>query len=214
METIWQCENCGCGQGIAQAVLTRDFAIEVKWMGFNYDDQFYITGRLRMNDREYYVSVLTVGAYSIGGPLKGRVFTQLDVVESKGMQEGMVTLSSDKLLTAVENEGRVAVYGIHFEFDKAIVKPESYPQLDEIAKMLNKTDGQFLVVGHTDNKGELEYNQRLSDSRAESVIRALSERGVSSARLIPIGVGMASPVASNTTEEGRAKNRRVEIVKR
>lgn len=80
--------------------------------------------------------------------------------------------------------------------------------------MLNKTDGQFLVVGHTDNKGDLEYNQRLSYSRAESVIRALSERGVSSARLIPIGVGMASPVASNTTEEGRAKNRRVEIVKR
>lgn len=97
-------------------------------MGFNYDDQFYITGRLGVNDSEYYVSVLTVGAYSIGGPLKGRVFTQLDVIESKGMQEGMVTLSSDKLLTAVENEGRVAVYGIYFEFDKAIVKPESYPQ--------------------------------------------------------------------------------------
>lgn len=183
-------------------------------MGFNYEDQFYISGRLRVNNRDYYISMLTVGAYSIGGPLKGRVFTQLDVVESGGMQEGMVTLTSDKLLTAVENEGRVAVYGIYFDFDKATVKAESQPQLDEIAKMLNQTDGQFLIVGHTDSKGDLEYNQRLSHSRAESVIRALSERGVSSARLIPIGVGMASPVASNATEEGRAKNRRVEIVKR
>lgn len=213
-DVLWKCANHECGKGIAQAVLTKQFAPEVNLMGYNYDDQRYLAGKLKVGEQQYYLAVLTVGANNIGGSLKGRVFTQVDIVETKEMDTGLITINAEKLSQSIENEGRVAIYGIYFDFDKAIIKPESYGQIEEIAKMLKHKDGEFLVVGHTDNKGDLEYNQKLSQQRAKAVVEALTERGIPAARLIPVGVGMASPVATNDTEQGREKNRRVEIVKR
>jgi outer membrane protein OmpA-like peptidoglycan-associated protein len=108
----------------------------------------------------------------------------------------------------------VALYGIYFDSGKADVKPESAETLEQIAKFLtNSPDLQVLVVGHTDNAGSFESNMDLSKSRAEAVVRALtSTYGVDAARLMPVGVSFAAPVATNATEEGRAKNRRVELV--
>ncbi|MCX7952887.1 MAG: OmpA family protein, partial [Deltaproteobacteria bacterium] len=153
-------------------------------------------------------------AYSIGGPMKGRVFTQVDIVESKKMDEGLVTIDEARLKSALEKEGKVVIYGIHFDFDSSRIKPESNPQLDEIAKALAADQKVYLVVGHTDNQGQLDYNQRLSEARANAVVEALVQRGIQRDRLIPVGVGMSVPVATNETEEGRAKNRRVELVRR
>jgi outer membrane protein OmpA-like peptidoglycan-associated protein len=109
----------------------------------------------------------------------------------------------------------VAVYGIHFDTDRSEVRPDSRPALEEIAKLLAQNPGlQLLVVGHTDMTGSMDANRKLSQARAESVVRALvSQHGVSESRLKGYGVGPLAPVATNDTEEGRAKNRRVELVK-
>jgi outer membrane protein OmpA-like peptidoglycan-associated protein len=144
-----------------------------------------------------------------------RTVVIVTVVDVKPRQQTIVTVSGEALAKDISATGRVAVYGIFFDFDKAIVKPDSKPQLDEIAKLL-KSDPQLrvLIVGHTDDKGGLEYNQALSEQRAKAVVEALVKTyGVAANRLTPMGAGMASPVASNNTEEGQAKNRRVEIVK-
>ena len=98
--------------------------------------------------------------------------------------------------------------------DKADIKPESKPALEEMAKLLKAfPDLRVLIVGHTDSTGDREYNMGLSRRRAEAVVKSLRESyGIAASRLVPAGVGMLAPVASNRTEEGRAKNRRVELV--
>jgi outer membrane protein OmpA-like peptidoglycan-associated protein len=109
--------------------------------------------------------------------------------------------------------GRVAIYGTYFDTDKADLKPESKPILAEIAKLLKQDPTLTLyVVGHTDSVGSLEPNMDLSPRRAEATVKALvSEYGVDPKRPKPFGVGPLSPVASNDTDPGRAKNRRVEL---
>jgi outer membrane protein OmpA-like peptidoglycan-associated protein len=117
---------------------------------------------------------------------------------------------------ALERDGRIAIYGIYFDFDEAELKPESQPQIDQLGTLLKDNPKlQVLIVGHTDGKGAFDYNLALSQRRAQAVAEALAAKyGIESARLTPAGAGMVAPVASNRTEEGRAKNRRVEIVER
>lgn len=138
----------------------------------------------------------------------------LVVVEIKPMEEGLVTAGT--MMEDITKTGRVAIYGIYFDFGKADVKPESDQVLKEIAKLLQQNPKFKLhVVGHTDNVGELIYNMKLSQDRADAVVKELiSQYGVDENSLKAHGVGPLSPVASNKTEEGRAKNRRVELVER
>jgi len=128
----------------------------------------------------------------------------------------MVMVKADEMAKSIASSGRVALYGILFDFNKADIKPESKPALEEIAKLL-KTDTNLTlhVVGHTDNVGSYDANLTLSKRRAEAVVAALtSEHGISAARLTANGVANLAPVAVNSTDEGRAKNRRVELVPR
>ena len=141
-------------------------------------------------------------------------WTKLYVVESKPMETGMVKVTADALNNDITREGRAAVYGILFETGKADLKPESSEALKEIAALLQKNPAMRLhVVGHTDNVGTLASNMDLSARRAAAAVRALTTTyGIAAARLQSSGVGPLSPVASNKTEDGRAKNRRVELV--
>jgi OmpA-OmpF porin, OOP family len=109
----------------------------------------------------------------------------------------------------------VSLYGIYFDTDKTDVKPESQPTLQEIAKLLKQDASlRLYVVGHTDNVGTYDHNLDLSQRRAAAVVGELTTKhGVAAVRLRPAGVGMLSPVAPNDNEQGRAKNRRVELVK-
>jgi OmpA-OmpF porin, OOP family len=139
---------------------------------------------------------------------------ELLIVEAKAMEQEVVA-DAAALKAGLAAEGRVAVYGILFDTNKAVVKPESAPALEQITKLLGQDPKlQIFVVGHTDGVGTLEANLKLSSDRAAAVVAALTARGVSAARLKASGVGPYSPVASNRTEEGRAKNRRVELVDR
>lgn len=114
----------------------------------------------------------------------------------------------------IEQTGKVALYGIYFDTGKSDIKKESEPALKEIAKLVSINPTMKLyVVGHTDNVGELEYNLKLSKARADAVMNELVNKyKISSARLKAHGTGPTSPVASNSTDEGKAKNRRVELV--
>jgi outer membrane protein OmpA-like peptidoglycan-associated protein len=139
---------------------------------------------------------------------------QLLIVEPKAMEQE-VTADAAALQQGIAAAGKVAVYGIYFDTGKATIKPESAPTLAEIVKLLTKNPRLLIfVVGHTDGTGPLETNLKLSADRAASVVKALVEKGIDASRLKPAGAGPYCPEATNRTEEGRAKNRRVELVER
>jgi len=143
------------------------------------------------------------------------VSVQLDVIEVKSMESGLVTVNAESLAGDITRTGHASIYGIHFDTGKADVKPESEATLKEIAKLLQKNAQlKLYVVGHTDNVGTLAANTELSQRRAEAVLKILTSKfGVAASRLQAAGDGPTAPVASNDSEEGRAKNRRVELVK-
>jgi OmpA-OmpF porin, OOP family len=141
----------------------------------------------------------------------GRDYT-LIIVENKPMED-KVTIDAASLNRGISETGKIAVYGIYFDTGKSEIKPESKPTIDEIVKMLKQNSKlKLFVVGHTDIDGSLESNMKLSSDRAASVLKALIENGIQAARLKSGGVGPYCPVESNHTEEGKAKNRRVELV--
>jgi OOP family OmpA-OmpF porin len=134
------------------------------------------------------------------------------VVEAGTMKQDVVA-DAAALSASIAATGKAAVYGIYFDTGKSVVKPESNPSLEEITRLLKQNGSLTLfVVGHTDNVGALEYNLKLSADRAEAIVKALIGRGIAASRLKGAGVGPYSPVASNRTEEGKARNRRVELV--
>ncbi|MCX7869199.1 MAG: OmpA family protein [Terrimicrobiaceae bacterium] len=138
---------------------------------------------------------------------------RVDVCEVKAREQRMELVTSAEMNQALSLDGRVALYGILFDFNSAAIKPESEAALAEIAKLLSeKPELRLLVVGHTDAVGSFSFNKELSQKRAEAVVANLASKGVSSSRLFPVGVSFAAPVATNATEEGRKKNRRVELV--
>ena len=123
-------------------------------------------------------------------------------------------LKALEMAQGMAQSGRVALYGIRFDAEQASLRAESQPQLEELARMLSEQPGiEVYVVGHTDNAGTLDANLELSRRRAEAVTEALIQSyGIIGARLTPRGVASLAPLASNATEEGRAKNRRIELV--
>lgn len=127
----------------------------------------------------------------------------------------MVTVDAGTMAKEVAATGHIALYGVLFDTDKTDIKPESVAALDEIAKFL-KADSKIgvYIVGHTDNVGGFEHNMSLSLRRAEAVVKELTTKyGISPGRLKAVGTGPVVPLAPNDTEAGRAKNRRVELVK-
>jgi len=145
-----------------------------------------------------------------------RTRTWLFVVESEPLEEDLIKVDTDAdgMAKALTDEGRIALYGIHFDTGKSTIKPESKVTIDEISLLLNEQkDLKLIVVGHTDNQGEMEYNMKLSKERAKSVVDTLvNDHGISAGRLKHWGVGYMAPMATNRSEDGRAKNRRVELV--
>ncbi len=142
------------------------------------------------------------------------MLARLDVIETTPMEGNMVKVDAQAMLKDLSANGHASLYGIHFDTNKTEVKPGSEPALEEIAKLLKlKPSLKLLVVGHTDNAGGIEFNEDLSLRRAKAVVQVLvAKYGCDAGRLRPFGVGMTAPVASNQTEQGRAKNRRVELV--
>ncbi len=179
-------------------------------------DQHFLSAKRAGPQGDVYASVLAAtGDFDMHKETFGHAIVLLDVIETVPMESKMVTVDAATMAKDVATTGHVALYGIYFDTDKTDLKPESAPTIQEISKLLKQEPKLTLyVVGHTDNVGGYEYNMDLSARRAAAVVKELTTRqGVDAKRLKPAGTGPLSPVAPNDTEEGHAKNRRVELVK-
>jgi OOP family OmpA-OmpF porin len=158
---------------------------------------------------------VAIGAFDMHAETNNHPLVLVDLVESAPMETKMVTLDASAMAKDLAATGHVAVYGILFDTDKTDIKPESTATITEIAKVLMQDPKLTMyVVGHTDNVGGYDYNMGLSQRRAAAVVQELTTRhGISPGRLRAAGTGPLSPVAPNDSEAGRAKNRRVELVK-
>lgn len=183
------------------------------------DDFRYIV--LRKNREDGGQSVFT-GFFAKVSPSWGSkygkpddVIGRIDILETKALATRLVLVKAEDMAQQIDARGSVALYGILFDFNKTDIKPESHETLAEVAKYLNSDPAVKLVVtGHTDNAGNFEFNRDLSERRARAVVDYLvSAHKIARERLFSFGASFAAPVSSNATEEGRAKNRRVELVK-
>jgi outer membrane protein OmpA-like peptidoglycan-associated protein len=106
----------------------------------------------------------------------------------------------------------MSVNNIFFDFDKSTLRPESTSELERLIKLMKDIPTLVIEIsGHTDNKGSAEYNKKLSESRAISVVNYLVSKGVANNRLKYMGYGFEQPIATNDTDEGRQLNRRTEF---
>jgi len=190
----------------------------------NVKNPMYFTAHGTKGGQDWNVAVLVVEddgyTWGYGNNQKlvvkpGEILVTVDVVTSKAVGNKMVELKAEDMAKAIAASGKVDVYGILFDTDKTAIKPESAPTLNEVATLLKQDPSlKLLVAGHTDNTGAADHNMKLSEGRATAVVAALvKQHGVAAARLQPKGYGDTQPVASNDSEDGRAKNRRVELRK-
>jgi outer membrane protein OmpA-like peptidoglycan-associated protein len=201
-ETLLACDTDECG-GIPFAEGVDALPIPAMWIdGFNYR---YFAGRKTEAGRETYAAVLV-------SKNNDDIYTQLVVAVVGVVADKMVDAAA--MAKGLGEKGHIALYGIYFDTDKAVLKPESRPTLDEIAKLLRaQPQLNVVIVGHTDSQGTYDHNMDLSRRRAEAVAQALvSSYQIARTRLRTAGIGFLAPVGSNATDEGRTLNRRVELV--
>jgi outer membrane protein OmpA-like peptidoglycan-associated protein len=211
-EFLFRCSNKKCGgRPFNNAVVPY-----IAGFGDNYRDQRYLAARLNRPEGPLHISLYVVKNTTAGGPTANKIYVRLDVIESAAMDTGLKVVKASEMENAITKAGQIALYGILFDFDSDAIKPESRPALDEIAKLLRKNTGlKVFVVGHTDNKGKLDYNLDLSQRRARAVVVDLVKTyKIGAGRLEARGLANLAPVASNRTEAGRRKNRRVVLVER
>jgi OmpA-OmpF porin, OOP family len=201
-ETLLACDTDACG-GIPFTEAVDALPVPQMWVdGFNYH---YFAGRKVDGGRETYASVIV-------SQNNQDITAQLTVAELGAIEDKMVNAA--QMAKGLGDTGHIALYGIYFDTDKAVLKPESRPTLEQIAKLLiSQPQLNVFIVGHTDNQGAYDYNLDLSRRRAEAIAAELVKSfRIAQPRLRTAGLGFLAPVGSNATEAGRALNRRVELV--
>lgn len=204
-EIVFECETKACGGGNFAYALDTFPLPKMVVDPFNFR---YLGARKTGDAGEAYASVV------VSVDTARKIRTQVTVVELESMQFKIVDAKA--MQDAFAEKGSVALYGIYFDTDKADIKPESAPTLEEMAKFLQGSpDLSVVIVGHTDNQGTMDYNLDLSHRRAQSVVEALAvTHGIGKDRMVAAGAGFLAPVAPNDTADGRAQNRRVEMIPR
>lgn len=188
-------------------------------LAYNEPEERILVAKSKDESPTYYYLFVTVYKDGLRGKWEnkvkvGQALAVLQVIAPEGVAQKMVFVKAEEMAREIRDKGRIALYGLYFDTDKDTLRAESEPTLREIAKLL-KDDPTLKVhvVGHTDNVGKPDYNLDLSKRRAANVARALVQtHGISAARLDAFGCGLYAPVASNASEAGKAKNRRVELV--
>lgn len=212
-QLVFGCDNAKCFTGS----LNDDYLLGQQLDSDNSDTTRYSTNLhyflAALNNPQggapTYVSLLV-------GEDKALTTAFVEVVEPLGSGEQAQdnTVNADQMATQLADTGSVNIYGLHFATDSAALNPDSLPTLDQIAQLLHSQPQlRLAVVGHTDNQGSQDYNLGLSQQRALTVATTLvNQYGIAPQRLEPSGRGFSQPVASNDTAEGRAQNRRVELI--
>ncbi|RZL38038.1 MAG: DUF4892 domain-containing protein [Rubrivivax sp.] len=230
-KTTWQCESEA--QGCTKAYFALDGSERAKGMrwaegnlpaagGEHAGSAWNLEMAISYQQARMTVGTLTSGGRTLNLLLftsmaenehTGRAATYIEIVEPKAMPTGQVTVDAKAIGQGLQAEGRMALYGLFFDTGKTDIKPDSNAQLDQMAAVLKAQPAlKMLIVGHTDNVGAIDANLALSEGRAKAVVAALTQRGIAAGRLQARGIANFSPVASNAGEDGRARNRRVEMV--
>lgn len=212
-DVLFKCSNAACG-GYDFDLASPGYHVDFSDFSSS-SDQRYLAARLRRSKGDVYVAIDVNRATGNGGPTHDEIFTQVDVVAVQPRTSKVVVINASQMASRIQQTGRVALRDIYFDTGKAALKSTSKPALEQIAKLLKDRHGlKLLVVGHTDNRGGFDYNIDLSKRRAAAVVKALVDSyGIAASRLKPWGDGDTAPAASNDSAAGRAKNRRVELVK-
>ncbi|HZP21405.1 MAG TPA: OmpA family protein [Bauldia sp.] len=202
-ETLLACNTDECG-GIPFSEAIDVLPVPQMWVdGFNF--RYFAGHKAGEGGAETYAAVLV-------SQNNDEITAQLVVTEVGAIENKMVDAAA--MAKGLGESGHIALYGIYFDTDKATLKPESAPTLQQIAALMKaQPELKVIIVGHTDSQGGYDYNMDLSKKRAASVAAALaSSYGVAAARMRTAGVGYLAPVGSNAGDAGRALNRRVELV--
>lgn len=202
---LWYTKKGDESQKYSSAQINQNYANAVtKIKGKTLDDKSTMFSA-SLNGKEVYIKVHTAANSSDSKSFR------LEVLEVAAMQQSIHI----DLEESIEKDGKVALYGILFDVAKSDIKPESEPALKQISDYLTKNVSvKVIVVGHTDNSGNYSSNLSLSKARAESIRNYLiTNAKINAARLMSEGVGSLCPLSTNATEEGKALNRRVEVVK-
>lgn len=219
---LYECSGEGCGKKSAETLYFHNernkiHGKQVSEYAFSIDtsdERLHVAEQQQGGAVNYVVVLAALSGNAADSSIKNRVTVYLETIQAGAMESRMVTMKSNEIAQALTRDGRAAIYGVLFDTDRAEIRQESKPQLDEMGAFLQQNPKvKVYVVGHTDNQGKLDYNLSLSQRRAEAVVAALTgQHGIAAGRLIGKGVANLAPVASNDSEEGRAKNRRVELV--
>ena len=213
---MYNCSNSACGPQFIKQLVTKTPRVSQyrridPWnTNTRLSDFRYWSGSFKKGDKQVYAGLI----------VKTKTFNKypveiaLDIVEAKSMELDLVTIDINSLSDAINTTGKAVLKGIFFDHDQAVVKPESSAALDVIASYLQQNSNvNVYIVGHTDNIGSEQHNMGLSKRRANAVVAKLSrEYGIQGSRLKAHGIGPLAPVTTNGSDEGRAENRRVEIV--
>ena len=194
-----------------------------------WEDESNLHASFERNSKQYYMTVGFTSSTSTGDiyvtilELAGLeqdvdilddddFFVEDEIIEDAIVEEEK-SAEAEIIVQKLEEEGFVTLY-INFDSGKYTIKPESYKIIDDIAAALRaKPDMKVKLEGHTDNVGNARANKKLSDDRAKAVMNAIVAKGIDSSRLVAEGFGLEKPIADNNTAEGRAQNRRVELVR-
>jgi len=217
--------------------LARDFLADIYHQSWDTNSDFnwtnlgrsgiqqfgYVTAKGTVGGRPVQLAI-TVGNYShpVDVVYKSKIhfdadqpFVVVDVSMAKAVENQMVVVKAADIADALSSKGFIDLYGVYFDTDKTVVKPESTATLDEVASLLKIDKSLKLEIsGHTDNTGSKDHNLALSQARAQAVVQVLvTKYGIDPKRLTAKGYGDTKPVAPNTTDDNKAKNRRVELRK-
>lgn len=202
-EILFNCKNAeDCGKYFWDHLRKLDGKIQMP--AYYGEELAYIAAKFSKGETGYYITIIPGYGLSEMG-------YEVTVIEVKEMQQ-QITL--DGIEKAMDEKGKVSLYGILFDTGSDVIQPSSFAEIELIAKYLkNRSAVKVYIVGHTDNTGSYQTNMDLSNRRANAVKEVLTSKyGIAADRMTPSGVGPVAPERKNTTESGRAKNRRVEIV--
>ena len=204
----FSCARQSCGSRFIKSVVGLNGLLVDGGERWSQNSGFYFLAKSVAAGKAKYLSLLTYKHPN------GFAISRSMVVVTDAPDFDQIRVNAESLASEIEEKGKVAVYGIYFDTDKAEVKPDSQPMLAEITRLMQlRPQLRLYVDGHTDNQGADDYNLDLSRRRAAAVVDALAtNHGVDGERLESRGIGASEPVETNETEEGRAKNRRVELV--
>ncbi len=201
---------------VVKGVVSDAFATPTKYLDAQIEITDNSTGKILFTSTansatgKFLIPLPSGKNYGIAVKKDGYLFhsENFDVPQTTDYQE----VNLDIKLMPIQKDAKIVLRNVFFDTDKATLKPMSYTELDKLVEIMNKNPKiKIEIGGHTDNVGSKAYNQRLSQSRAESVVNYLISKGFSSDRMTYKGYGFDDPIATNNTEEGRAQNRRVEF---